>query len=140
MRLTLLYAFFCALAIGVNIGAQHLTVLLWPTAIALSIIVGTGAGLIVKYILDKRYIFRFTPQNVGHDSKTFVLYTLMGVVTTAIFWGFEYGAWLALGTARARYLGGVAGLVVGYLAKYHLDKRFVFTAPAASQEQAARKA
>jgi hypothetical protein len=27
-----------------------------------------------------------------------------------------------------RYLGGVIGLTIGYLAKYHLDKRFVFKA------------
>jgi hypothetical protein len=25
-----------------------------------------------------------------------------------------------------RYLGGVIGLAIGYLTKYHLDKRFVF--------------
>ena len=91
-----------------------------------SIIVGTGTGLVVKYLLDKRFIFRFKPQNVSHDSRTFVLYTLMGVVTTAIFWGFEYGFWHAFGTAQMRYLGGVIGLVIGYLAKYHLDKKFVF--------------
>ena len=133
MRLALLYAFFCAVAIVVNIGAQHLTVLLWPAAIALSIIVGTGAGLVVKYLLDKRYIFRFTPQNARHDGTTFVLYTLMGIVTTVIFWAFEYGFWLASGTGRGRYLGGVIGLVIGYVSKYHLDKRFVFNAPRADR-------
>ena len=25
-----------------------------------------------------------------------------------------------------RYLGGVIGLAIGYLTKYHLDKRYVF--------------
>jgi hypothetical protein len=47
-------------------------------------------------------------------------------VTTAIFWGFEYGFWLAFETAQMRYAGGVTGLAIGYLAKYHLDKKFVF--------------
>ncbi|MFT3779349.1 MAG: GtrA family protein [Ottowia sp.] len=127
MRIALLYALFCAAAIVINIGAQDLTLRLWPSAIAFSIIVGTAAGLVVKYILDKRFIFRFTAQNAAHDGKTFMLYTLMGVATTAIFWGFEYGAWMIFETTQMRYLGGVLGLVMGYLAKYHLDKKFVFS-------------
>lgn len=130
MRIALFYALFCAIAIVVNIGSQDLALQFWPSGVWFSIIVGTGTGLVVKYILDKRFIFRFTPQNVGHDSKTFVLYTLMGVATTAIFWSFEYGFWLVFESARMRYLGGVLGLVIGYLAKYHLDKAFVFNTPA----------
>ena len=126
MRIALLYALFCAVAIVVNIGSQALALQLWPAGIWFSIIVGTGTGLVVKYLLDKRFIFRFKPQNVSHDSRTFVLYTLMGVVTTAVFWGFEYGFWHAFGTAQMRYLGGVIGLIIGYFAKYHLDKKFVF--------------
>ncbi|MBS0599450.1 MAG: GtrA family protein [Comamonadaceae bacterium] len=127
MRLVLLYALFCAVAMVVNIGSQDLALRFWPSGIWFSIVVGTGTGLVVKYILDKRFIFRFTPQNIGHDSKTFVLYTLMGLVTTAIFWGFEYGFWLVWETAQARYLGAVIGLTIGYLSKYHLDKKFVFS-------------
>ena len=129
MRIALLYALFCAVAIVVNIGSQDLVLRLWPSGIWFSIIVGTGTGLVVKYVLDKRFIFRFTAQSASHDGKTFVLYTLMGVVTTAVFWGCEYGFWWTFGTARMRYLGGVIGLVIGYLAKYHLDKKFVFSTP-----------
>ena len=126
MRIALLYTLFCVAAMAVNIGSQGLTLRLWPAGIWLSILVGTGTGLVVKYLLDKPFIFRFKAQNASHDSKTFVLYALMGVVTTAIFWGFEYGFWHAFGTAQMRYLGGVIGLAIGYLAKYHLDKKFVF--------------
>jgi putative flippase GtrA len=129
MRIALLYALFCAVAIVVNIGSQDLALRFWPSGIWFSILVGTGAGLVVKYILDKHFIFRFKPQNAGHDGKTFALYTLMGVATTGIFWGFEYGFWWVFGTAEMRYLGGVVGLVIGYLAKYHLDKKFVFGIP-----------
>ncbi|MGP1691776.1 MAG: GtrA family protein, partial [Giesbergeria sp.] len=120
MRIALIYALFCAVAIVINIGSQELALLLWPSGIWVSIIVGTGTGLVVKYILDKRFIFRFEPQNAGHDSRTFALYTLMGVVTTAIFWGVEYGFWLAWETTQARYTGGIIGLIIGYLSKYHL--------------------
>ena len=126
MRIALLYTVFCIVAMAVNIGSQDLALRLWPTGIWFSIFVGTGTGLVVKYLLDKRFIFGFKPQNMSHDSRTFVLYTLMGVVTTAIFWGFEYGFWLAFETAQMRYAGGVIGLAIGYLAKYHLDKKFVF--------------
>ena len=42
----------------------------------------------------------------------------MGLATTVIFWGFE--------TKEMRYLGGIIGLAIGYLTKYHLDKRYVF--------------
>ncbi|MGP1681632.1 MAG: GtrA family protein [Giesbergeria sp.] len=129
MRIALIYALFCAVAIVINIGSQELALLLWPSGIWVSIIVGTGTGLVVKYILDKRFIFRFEPQNAGHDSRTFALYTLMGVVTTAIFWGVEYGFWLAWETTQARYTGGIIGLIIGYLSKYHLDKKFVFSSP-----------
>lgn len=129
VRVALLYALLCAIAIAVNIGSQDLALRLWPSAIWLSIIIGTGTGLIVKYILDKRFIFRFTPQNAGHDSKTFVLYTAMGLATTAIFWGFEYGFWWIFETTQMRYLGGIIGLVIGYFSKYHLDKAFVFKTP-----------
>lgn len=56
----------------------------------------------------------------------FMLYTVMGVATTALFWGIEYGFHLAFGTDAMRYLGGVIGLTLGYIIKYQLDKRYVF--------------
>ena len=83
-------------------------------------------GLVVKYILDKRYIFRFRARDAAHDGKTFVLYTLMGLATTLIFWGFEFGFDHIFETKEMRYLGGIIGLAIGYLTKYHLDKRYVF--------------
>ena len=67
MRMALLYALFCVVAIVVNIGSQDLALRLWPTGIWFSIIVGTGTGLVVKYLLDKRFIFRFKPQNVSYN-------------------------------------------------------------------------
>lgn len=95
--------------------------------IAASILAGTAVGLPIKYVLDKKYIFRFTAQNVLHDTRLFVLYSVMAVVTTAIFWGTELLFQIAFGTEALRLTGGAIGLVVGYLIKYQLDKRFVFT-------------
>lgn len=128
MKLAAIYALLAALATIFNIAAQHAFLLIYggPLDIFVSILAGTAAGLIVKYVLDKRYIFRFKADNMAHDGRIFLLYSLMGVFTTAIFWGFELTFHLMFQSDAMRYLGGVIGLAIGYLAKYELDKRFVF--------------
>jgi putative flippase GtrA len=128
MNLAVVYAFLAGIAALVNIGAQDLAVRLYSGAfsVPLSVAVGTLAGLIVKYVLDKRYIFRFQARDMVHDSQTFILYTAMGLATTVVFWGFEFGFDYLFASKAMRYLGGVLGLAIGYLSKYHLDKRFVF--------------
>ena len=128
MNLTIKYIIFALIATAVNIGAQDIVIRNYIGAfdILISVVVGTGAGLVVKYILDKRYIFRFRARDVAHDGKTFALYTLMGLATTVIFWGFEFGFDHLFETKEMRYLGGIIGLAIGYLTKYHLDKRYVF--------------
>lgn len=128
MKLTLTYGIFALIATATNIAAQDLTLRVYDGAYALglSLIVGTGVGLLVKYVLDKRYIFQFHAKNAVHDGRIFVLYSTMGLATTLIFWGFELGFHVLFQTDAMRYLGGIIGLSIGYLAKYHLDKRYVF--------------
>ena len=127
-KLAIKYAAFAFIAIAANISAQELVIRTFGGAfdILVSVIVGTGVGLVVKYVLDKRYIFRFRARSVVHDTQTFALYTVMGLATTVIFWGFEFGFHHIFETKEMRYLGGVIGLAIGYLTKYHLDKRYVF--------------
>jgi putative flippase GtrA len=126
--LAISYGIFALIATVANIGAQDAFIRVYsgPGHIVASMILGTGVGLVVKYLLDKRYIFRFKAQSVAHDTQTFALYTIMGLLTTVVFWGFEWGFHWAFETKEMRYLGGVIGLAIGYLIKYHLDKRFVF--------------
>jgi len=128
VKLAITYALLALVATLVNIGTQDLAGRLYagPFAIVLAMIAGTGAGLVVKYVLDKRYIFRFRARDLGHDSRTFALYTLMGLATTVIFWGFELGFEHLFASRGMRYLGAVIGLAIGYVTKYHLDKRYVF--------------
>lgn len=128
VKLALTYALLALVATIINIGTQDLIIRLYagPFAVVLSMIVGTGVGLVVKYVLDKRYIFRFRARDLGHDSRTFALYTLMGLATTVIFWGFELGFDYLFASKEMRYLGGVIGLAIGYVTKYYLDKRYVF--------------
>lgn len=129
VRLTTLYAVFAALSIAVNIGSQALVIALYsgPWSIALSMVVGTGTGLVCKYLLDKRYIFLYRALDTRHEAKTFMLYTIMGLATTAIFWGTETAFHFLFQNDAMRYVGGIVGLCAGYAVKYWLDSRFVFS-------------
>lgn len=133
MKLAIIYAILAFIATAANIGAQDLVIRGYRGAFAvlLSVMVGTGVGLVVKYVLDKRYIFRFRARDAAHDGRTFALYTLMGLATTVIFWGFEFAFDHLFDTKEMRYLGGIIGLAIGYLTKYHLDKHYVFRAGSA---------
>ena len=129
MRIALLYALFAAISIAVNIGTQAISMMVYAGhgAIALSIAAGTATGLVTKYVLDKRWIFAHVTRDHSHEARTFALYAAMGLLTTLIFWGAEYVFHLWFKTDAMRYLGGVLGLIAGYLMKYRLDKKYVFT-------------
>lgn len=129
MQLAARYTLFALIATALNLLSQELTLQLYdgPAAIYLAILVGTGTGLVSKYGLDKLYIFNVQTVSLGDDLSRFLAYSLTGVVTTLIFWGAELGFEFLFGTRTARYTGAVLGLGIGYLMKYRLDKRFVFT-------------
>jgi putative flippase GtrA len=128
MKLTLTYAFLALIATAANICVQELVILSYSGgfALILSVIAGTGVGLLVKYSLDKRYIFCFRARDKVQDGQTFMLYAMTGVATTLIFLGFEFGFHYVFATKAMRYLGAVIGLGIGYMSKYQLDKRYVF--------------
>ena len=88
--------------------------------------VGTIAGLLVKYALDKRYIFYYETKRKSDDIKKFFIYSCMGVITTFIFWGTEICFATIWHHEISKYIGAVIGLSIGYITKYNLDKRFVF--------------
>ena len=89
----MLYTAFAIVATLCNILAQVICNYLYSGdfSILISIIMGTGFGLVVKYILDKKYIFQYKTETAGHNRHIFFLYTVMGILTTFIFWGFEFG-------------------------------------------------
>lgn len=122
------YTLFALLSTALNTAFQYISFLIYEGFLSLYIAMfaGTAAGLISKYILDKKYIFFHIPKNKKDDGKKFFLYSLMGVFTTFIFWGFEIGFDTIFENKNAKYLGAIIGLSIGYIVKYHLDKRFVF--------------
>ena len=124
-----LYLLFAALATVCNFGVQAGVVRVWSGSLAVpaSVLVGTLAGLVLKYLLDKRYIYRFETTGLAHDGRLFVLYGVMSIATTVVFWSSEFGFGALFRTELMRYVGGTLGLLVGYVVKYQLDRRFVFT-------------
>lgn len=130
-RIGTLYLLFAILATCINLGCQMVSVRLYEGiySVEFSILVGTAAGLLAKYVLDKRYIFRFKSDGLAHDGRLLMLYSGMGLLTTIIFWGLEYLFHRQFQHEAMRYLGGALGLALGYIIKYRLDKRFVFVGP-----------
>ncbi|WP_323037018.1 GtrA family protein [Pararhodobacter sp.] len=124
------YVGFAILATVANLGVQRVVLWAGDTSVifALAVVLGTAVGLVVKYILDKRWIFADAATGLRAHGRKFSLYTAMGLITTAIFWATETAFWMIWQTHGARELGAVLGLAVGYGVKYQLDRRFVFTA------------
>ena len=129
LMLVLGYAGFAVLATLANLASQRAVLALMPGGLLPALAVGTLVGLVVKFWLDRTWIFAGRPSAGSSTTGTFGLYAATGVVTTLIFWGFETAAWLIWQSHLAREIGAVTGLAIGYLVKYRLDRRYVF-APA----------
>ena len=127
--LILRYTAFAVLATIANLATQRLVLQFGDTGTYFAAAVGAGTivGLVIKYALDKRWIFYDLETGVKNHSRKFSLYTAMGLITTAIFWGTETAFWLIWQTDMMRELGAILGLSLGYVVKYNLDRRFVFT-------------
>lgn len=127
-QIGLMYAAFAGLATLANLVAQWSVFRLYEGAhsLPLGMAAGTLVGLGVKYVLDKRWIFEDCETGVSQHARKFSLYSLMGVVTTALFWATEL-VFAHVGQGEIwRYVGAVVGLGIGYSIKYCLDRRFVF--------------
>lgn len=128
MNVAVKYSLFAVISITLNLLAQDIAITVYtgPYSLSISILMGTGVGLVTKYLLDKRFIFSYRAQTIADDVGKFAAYTMTGVLTTAVFWGFEFGFDYIFATKFARYSGAILGLTIGYIVKYQLDKRMVF--------------
>lgn len=116
------------IATFVNLLFQYLSFIFYVGygSLYFAMTIGTLAGLVVKYVLDKKYIFFYVVNNMKDDTKKFTVYSLLGILTTFIFWGTEIAFDTLSQNPYAKYLGAVIGLSIGYTIKYFLDKKFVF--------------
>lgn len=132
LSITVKYALFAGLATGINIAVQRGggQIVRGPLSLYILILSGTTAGLIVKYLLDKRFIFHYQPPSRREEAIKVLLYLMMSAFATAVFWAVELSFDALFDFTAARYLGAAVGLTLGYSMKYELDKRFVFNQPA----------
>jgi len=126
--LAIKYSIFAVISTLFNLLFQYFSFGLYSGlgSLYVAMFFGTLAGLVSKYILDKKFIFYHTPKNKKDDAKKFALYSLMGVFTTIIFWGTEIAFDTLSQNPNAKYLGAIIGLSIGYVIKYLLDKKYVF--------------
>lgn len=122
------FIIFAIISTCFNLVFQYLSFALYSDfgSLYIAMLIGTLAGLVTKYILDKKFIFYHETKNKKDDAKKFALYSLMGAFTTIIFWATEIGFDLFFNHLNAKYLGAIIGLGIGYVIKYFLDKKFVF--------------
>lgn len=131
------YLLFALASSSLNLLCQYLSFMAYNgvASIYLAMFFGTGAGLVAKYILDKKFIFQHKPETKIEDLKVFIAYTFTGVFTTFIFWGTELGFDAVFDHEWAKYIGAIVGLSIGYTVKYRLDKKHVFTHPRKNIEE-----
>lgn len=122
------YLLFATISTLLNLFAQYVSFLVYAGygSLYIAMFFGTLAGLLSKYILDKKFIFYHTPKDKKDDTIKFMLYSFMGVFTTIPFILSEMLFDYFIDHEGAKYLGALIGLAIGYLAKYFLDKKYVF--------------
>ena len=123
-----LFVFFAMVSTFLNLLTQRVILSFDKTNLFffIAISLGTLVGLVIKFFLDKSYIFFDKKNNIYHLGKKFGLYTSMGIFSTTIFWGTEFIFWIIWRQENMRELGAILGLTLGYIIKYKLDKRYVF--------------
>jgi len=122
------YIIFAGISTLFNLAFQYFSFHIYNglAALYVAMFMGTLAGLIIKYILDKKFIFYHEVKGKKDDAKKFMLYSFMGIFTTIIFWGTEIMFDHFSQDPNAKYIGAIIGLGIGYIIKYFLDKKFVF--------------
>jgi len=121
------YILFAILATTVNIFFQYLSFLLIDHKYELYIAMlnGTILGMILKYYLDKNFIFYYVKKEFN-NKNIFLLYIFTSIFTTIIFWAIELWFSYYVNITYSEYLGALVGLTLGYSLKYILDKHLVF--------------
>ncbi|UYP48069.1 hypothetical protein NEF87_004354 [Candidatus Lokiarchaeum ossiferum] len=87
-------------------------------------IFAVGITYVIKFVLDKLFVFKKTDTTLKQTSKEFSVYLLLAVLTTLENLGIQFI--LGIVTIWALNLRIGIALTCGYITKFFLDKRFVF--------------
>ena len=122
------YILFAIFATTANLLTQRIILSFSKTTFFffIAISLGTLIGLIIKFFLDKTFIFLDKSKDFKKVGQKFSLYSSNGILSTIIFWGIESIFWIIWKTESMREIGAIVGLSIGYIMKYQLDKKYVF--------------
>jgi len=120
------YTAFCLIALMANLAVQAVAHECLHVPNWLSIGSGTATALVLKYWLDRNFIFYATKANFLKDLQRFIIYTAFGLFTTLLFWFIEWMFIISFSHPLARYVGAALGAGIGYYLKYLMDRRWVF--------------
>ncbi|MHA1451218.1 MAG: GtrA family protein [Candidatus Hodarchaeales archaeon] len=143
----LVYLSFAIIAIAINTfsqaGTEYLTKEFIPPLASISItflgkeielwfglalVIGTIAGFVFKFIVDKWIVFKDSlneNESLKNTGKQVTKYFGFAIFTTMIFWGTEGAFYFFLGD-EWYLIGGIIGLIIGYTIKFVLDRKYVF--------------
>ena len=123
-----LYTFFAIISTFSNLITQRFIISFSQSNLfyLIAIFCGTLVGLLIKFFLDKKWIFFDKTSGLILQSRKFSKYSFMGILPTLIFWSTETIFWFLWNTENMREIGASIGLAIGYIIKYKLDNRFVF--------------
>ena len=78
------YLLFAVLATVANLATQEFVIRIAPVApLTLSILMGTAAGFILKYLLDKKWVFDDAYGGHRKELRKITLYGAFSVLTTS---------------------------------------------------------
>lgn len=122
------YAAFALFSTAVNWAMQLAILRTIPGRFSIyaALFVGTGAGFVVKYLLDKNYIFQHASANRTQEAWVLALYLGTSIVMTAFYLVSQAVIFFVYGEGVVYYASGTAVLLLGYAIKFALDGRFVF--------------
>ena len=123
------YALFAIAATALNLLCQNSVLLalggFW-FGIYIAILFGNAAGLFLKFVADKYWVFEDHEPSIVANSRKFAFYAMFGALTTLIFWTVELSFHFAFKSQHMTNVGAIIGLAIGYVVKYNLDKAVTF--------------
>jgi len=153
-RQMLLYFTFAAIMIVLNYGIQKLNEILAPVICSnitgiewlhllyctevpdmsefVGSVIAVGITYIIKFFLDKFFVFKAVDRKLKQTSKEFIKYFVFAILTTLENLGIQFILSNLFGSPIE--LSVFIALSIGYVTKFFLDRKYVFENPSLSKE------